>query len=305
MINIDPNLVASLGLLTPSNEIQKELISLNSVFIGPQEIITLYSLVKDYYTEGEIWELGTGSGCSAYALGLPGKHTIHTFDNFCIDDIEHFENMKRLGVHGMAKMEDQAHNVLKSVNVKIHKMDLETYEFQEWIEGKYANIIHIDAIKNLSMLEIIMPSLLRTVKPGTVWVFQDFAVFHFYELAIFLSLLMYQSGSVIGGAEYGILYFKFKEEPFNVDVLSIESMTLDQKLEHLYNVYTMLKKFNHLFKGNIEDHMNGAVAMVYNDFDDILMAWKYINKPTYSTHFMKRHADVCRDIILPRENELG
>lgn len=220
-----------------------------------QERESLYAVVRYAYTgEGEIWDLGCAAGGSSYflACGLRDRgdegprSTIQCFDIFnggaryllkpyfpdATDDIEIF----------------RAHTLPVKDYLTPVKMDL-TKDLASFGAGRAVEIAHIDAAKSPQLWTAIFAKLCANIIPGkTIWIFQDFerarTPWHVYSLWALLPF-----GEIIGGASYGTVYFRFREQPADAVVrrLAADELSLPERVRNVRDMFARVREHHRSF----------------------------------------------------------
>lgn len=278
-MKIYDDLKINLGLKMPSQKICNIIKASNSM-CNQDELVALYSLIKDYHTIGNIYEIGVDAGGSARILGLSNKQ-IHVFDDWK-------ENGSRIS-------KTTAYNLLGPMtNIEIHEVNIRTKEYKDFVNSNgQVGILHLDAPKGPGALKKALGPLLDKVIPGkTIWILQDFAVFVIFALPIMLSL-MKKFGRVVGGIPFGTIYFQFDSVP-DASIFEYHSMSYENRCDRIITVYESMKKdYPDLFDGHPEIASLAARASMANAHNMIDEVMEYILqikllKNTYNSPYIDR-----------------
>lgn len=253
---LDPNLARSIGA-PPGAITEAYRLEFARIFsmTRPQERESLYAVARYAFTgQGEIWDLGCAAGGSSYflACGLRDRGeeeprcTIQCFDIFnggahyllkqyfpnAADDIEIF----------------RAHTGPVKDYLTPVKMDLTT-DLEAFGKGRSVEIAHIDAAKSPQLWMAIFATLCRGIIPGkTIWIFQDFerarTPWHVYSLWELLPF-----GEIIGGASYGTVYFRFREQPDEAVVrrLAADQLSLPERVHNVRSMFARIRSHHRSF----------------------------------------------------------
>lgn len=254
-----------------------------------QERESLYATARYIYTgEGDIWDIGCSAGGSSFCLaaGIHDQTTnnipriVKCFDLFG-DCPKRFQ--KRFGnntscLDAFYLQTSSVSNFVTPVKLDL-TTDLDSHQITESIE-----IAHIDAAKSLKLWSSIFKKISTAIIPNkTIWIFQDFSrarlPWQIYSLAELMKV-----GQFIGGANPGVLYFKFNNpiEPNLRDKIINDRFSIEEKTENIRLIFDLIRKnYQSIFgksKVKINDLENTLLAYCYYWQKDKISAQKILSK---------------------------
>jgi hypothetical protein len=240
-----------------------------------QERESLYAATRHNYSgEGDIWDIGCAAGGSSFCLAsglqdracLKGNPRVKCFDLFGGYSGKAFSGRFPAHMSDLDIFRLQTHPVRSFV--KAEKMNLAT-SFGGYSIGRRVEIAHIDAAKTLELWRSIFERLAAAVIPGkTIWIYQDFErarlpwqVYSLHELL--------RCGEIIGGANFGSVYFRFNSEIPSAarDKIAKDKFAMDERVKNIKAIFAKIRSdFTEFFSSDsirVDDIENTMLAYCY------------------------------------------